>query len=271
MIVCSLTWFFAGCAGTPNKLLLEAVEKGDIDQTKRSLSMGADPDSALISAVKQKKLDVARLLLSRGADPNLGDAYLLEGLVAVDTKTNAQYAVTTKQMKDSMIGVYVLSDDPAVKSKARAILKENRFYFKYKLRKTGGKAPLHIAIDNNDEEMIKLLLKHGAIAAEPRFTGKVDLCPWYQSYPKEYVLATLSEGSPVRGQPQAQANNGRPGKGTRCIIEKDGDGFRAYQAPLQTTDRIGSAMEYAKTKGNAAAVKLFETSKKADDNGQKGL
>ncbi len=47
-----------------------------------------------------------------------------------------------------------------------------------------------------------------------------------------------------------------------CRIVKDGDGFRAYQTPSQFTDKIVSALDYARSKGNTEVIRLLESSAK---------
>lgn len=64
-----------GASGEP--LLRDAVERGDLDLVERLLKAGAEPDrmgasgqSSLLAAVKAGKLELATLLLEHGADPN---------------------------------------------------------------------------------------------------------------------------------------------------------------------------------------------------------
>ena len=138
------------CGWTP---LYRTVIAGDIPTTNLLLNNGADPnvkctmgETPLFQAVEMEKFDHVKILLKNGANPNITNDDGLTPLHNAVTKNNI-----------SIIKILLkYGADPNKKSK---------FY---------QQTPLHLAIKNNEDPMILLLLVqyNGSLTEEDKFSKK---------------------------------------------------------------------------------------------------
>jgi len=138
------------CGWTP---LYRTVIAGDISSTNFLLNNGADPnvkctmgETPLFQAVDMEKIDHVKILLKNGANPNITND---------DGLTPLHNAVTKKNILIVKI-LLKYGADPNIKSK---------FYLQ---------TPLHLAIKNNADPMILLLLVqfNGSLMDEDKFNKK---------------------------------------------------------------------------------------------------
>ena len=141
---------FDECGWTP---LYRSVIAGDISSTTFLLNKGADPnikctmgETPLYQAVEMEKLDIIKLLLKKGADPNITNDDDLSPLHAAVNKQNILIVKTLLKY----------GANPNIKSKLYQ------------------QTPLHLAIKNNTDPMILLLLVqfNGSLIKEDKFNKK---------------------------------------------------------------------------------------------------
>jgi ankyrin repeat protein len=262
----SLTACFLIACATPYEQLRDAVEQGNLEQTRAALDSGAGPSDALDQALQCGQAEVVRLLLDRGADPNacesttacplhravsLGRTDLVQLLLehGADPNIGESDRISNLMLVDGDSGERFDAIVPDVgssnvKTSAEKIPEKPEFWFK--IRRIGGKTPLHIAIDRNDLQTIRVLLDHGADSTAPHVDGGFLLCPigLWTGMSESYMQQLLEVGADIRV-------NG-------CTILRNGDWYRAFQPPHQSTFALGSAIEYARAKDKPGIVRLLE-------------
>lgn len=262
----------------PNKGLGEALQQKQINIVRLLLDRGADPNKCegwpdhsplqcpLHRAVEMNQIDIVRVLLRHGADPNLGDYYLMDELKVVDPVSKEQFAARYRISVEpgegiELAGIEIVSDDPDVKNRGEKVLKSGFHYFRYKIKRIGGKTPLYKAIDNNNIEIIRALIESGAVVTEPHFGGYTYFCFYYAGnhHENQQVLYFLLQGKSFMTHKLAPLGEERRGY---CNIVKDGDGFRAYQIPMGGARKIDCALDYARSKGNTEVNQILEMAAK---------
>ncbi|MDA8139223.1 MAG: hypothetical protein M0036_11285 [Desulfobacteraceae bacterium] len=94
--------------------------------------------------------------------------------------------------------------------------------------------------------MIRTFLDHGADAAASYVEGGFLLCPigLWTGMSESLMQQLLADGADIRA-------NG-------CTVLKNGDWYRAFQPPHQSTIALGSAVEYARSKGKLEIARVRE-------------
>ncbi len=248
--------------------LQQTVRTKHVEAMKTLLIAGADSSKSAISgceainqAVDSDQIEMARLLLKYGADPNFGTDYRIEDASIVDPASNTEYPARPSRYV-GLDNAEIISNDPAVKQKVSELLKSGRYYFRFSFNRTSGKTPLFVAIDHGNLAMVKLLLAHGARAKEERFAASPGFCLMRpHGRPKEmYYL--LAAGLEYNADANYRLPDGRVVKDTTCTVRHDGKYFRTNHTPSQSQESLGSALDYARKKGNPELIKLLEAASK---------
>ena len=138
-----------------NNRFIESVCKGNVDEMKLLIDLGADihihNDEALRLCAKYFHIEAAKILLEKGLDIN---ACVTNGNPNEEGKTALHYAAQAGHME---MVTFLLDNKADIEQ--RSDLKQNA---------------LHNAVDNNKMEVVKLLLERGANIHAKGFGEKED-------------------------------------------------------------------------------------------------
>ena len=258
VIACICSSFLNGCANPDEQLRIRnAIDQGNIEQLQKSLNSGDDPCYALNYAVKQKQINSVRFLLGHGVNPDQsGQGNLIDDLTLIDTKTNTPIVknesdiakLTYYYFADGLTRMDAKTNTPIVINKSHLFVAGN-FYFRYKLKRMADRTPLFDAIDNNDVEMVRLLLEHGADARKP-----------FLAYPMLFFDPATDTGSISSKGIWFSILLGEDFRSNTIFYLRRGDYILSNLMPVQ--GKVMTAMEYANFKGKTALVQILESSAK---------
>jgi ankyrin repeat protein len=161
-VICESPRICRGFEQAENKLI-EAIGKGNSAAALRELqepglNVNAQGGRALYEAVRHQLTDVVRALLTRGADPNRGDHILANAVLGRNTEIPG---LLLAHGADPNIGNPLQCAVEEGKMSVAAELIRNGADVNYNDYVGVGTALL-TAAENDNREMVKLLLKHGA-------------------------------------------------------------------------------------------------------------
>jgi len=223
-----------GCATTtPMQKLQNAIKTNNTEMAKAALTDGANANQALMSATEQNSDSMVEFLLNNGASADYGETvYTLDKVLIVDGDTRKEYAIIlTGTNRTLQISEKYSTDKDAISN-------IKKVYYKYNFRRTRGPNPLHFAITNNNEKLVRLLLNKGA-------TVKLNYASKGIEIPGPYSTTFIAEGVEKGMQLTLRSGND-------WYVSK-GDGYlNASTLPLLAVET--SALQLAEEKGNVNII-----------------